>query len=217
MTLEEYEHIYFDNKTINLKKAFSQTELKTINKLEVEIEDRFYTVHEYTELKRNLGIFFNINKDKELKYLKPLKYKVCKSDFNQLCKKIDEIDNKYEDLLRDFRGRIDFKDMWFSEKVHIRDKLINMLNEEKIDNNQNKELLKIVMDIENVKLVTKQRFILYYGLDGNKKKIHNCCEIARLEGCSASNIRQSVNQIKSKLLRLSDEKIDVLRKIVNKQ
>ena len=73
------------------------------------------------------------------------------------------------------------------------------------------------MNIEDAKLVTKQRFILYYGLDKRKGKIHNCSEIARLEGCSASNIRQSINQIKSKLLRLSDDNIDILRKIINKQ
>ena len=34
MTLEKYQYIYFDKKTINLKKVFSQTELETINKLE---------------------------------------------------------------------------------------------------------------------------------------------------------------------------------------
>lgn len=217
MTLEKYQYIYFDKKTINLKKVFSQTELETINKLDVKIENRFYTVHEYTDLKRNLGIFRNINKDKELKYLKPSKYKVRKSDFNQLCKKFDEIDNKYEELLRDFNGRIYFEDMWFAEKVHVRDKLISILNENLLNDTKRKQLLSIIMNIEDAKLVTKQRFILYYGLDKRKGKIHNCSEIARLEGCSASNIRQSINQIKSKLLRLSDDKIDILRKITNKQ
>lgn len=216
MTFEKYQYVYFSKKTINLKKAFSKTEIETINKLDVKIENRFYTVHEYTDLKRDLGIFWNISKDKDLKYLKPSKYKVSKSDFNQLCKRFDEIDNKYDDLLRDFNRRIYFEDMWFAEKVHTRDKLISILNENQLNDTKRRKLLNIIMNIEDAKLITKQRFILYYGLDKRKGKIHNFCEIARLEKCSASNIRQSINQIKSKLLRLSDEGIDILRKIANK-
>ena len=68
--------------------------------------------------------------------------------------------------------------------------------------------------MENVSLKQKERFIMYFGLDNKKIKAHDYKEIAKQQKCSSSNIRQAIRTVASKIVRLSDEEIDEIRKIL---
>lgn len=206
-----------NEETINLEKELTNIELSIIRKLEVEINKGFYTPCEYQNLKEHLGIYHIMNEnDKELKYLKPSKYGVSKNEYNQLCNKFEEIDNKYANLLNSNFRRTSFENVWLRERQHIRDKLITILNKKNLNNTQKQQIYDFVMNMESATDIQKNRFILYYGLDKNNNEVHTISQIAKLHNCTPSNIRQSINHLKSGIVRLSNEKIEILRQIVNK-
>lgn len=105
--------------------------------------------------------------------------------------------------------------IWIEERQVIRDNLIKALKENKLNEIQKKQLLEIVMSIDKATDLQKERFVLYYGLDGNQGKC-SISEIAKLQKCSYPGIRLSVNKIESRLIRVSDDKIEILKQIVNK-
>ncbi len=215
MLLEEYCDKYFDTAIIDLKKELTEKEIEIIEKLEVKIEDRLYTAYKYEDIKETLGIYCSKNdKHKELKYKKPEKYGISKEEYDLIIVKFNKIDNKYEELLGvDFKRR-DFNYIWFKEKQCVRDKLIIFLEEHTLDDIQKQKLLNIIMSMKNTTIMQKERFILYYGLDQNKEKIHSASKIAKLQNCSTSNIRQAINKVKSKIPRLEDEEIDIIREMI---
>lgn len=215
MSFEEFCKRYLENRIIDLKKELSTEEIKTLEKLEIKIENKLYNGLEYEDLKEAAGIYCSkYEKNKELKYMKPSKYGVSKNEYDQLFDKFEKINIKYKELLEiDMRKR-DFEYIWFREKQHIRDKLITFLEKQTLDDIQRKKLFEIIMNMEDATLIQKERFILYYGLDKNKKKIHNATKIAKLQKCTASSIRQSINRIKSQIPQLSDENIDRIREII---
>ena len=183
MSLEEYCERYLENRIIDLKRELTAEELKIIEKLEVKIENSLYNGAEYEKLKTAIGIYFSkYDKDKELKYKKPLKYGVTKEEYDKIYNKFTEIDEKYENLL----------------EVNIP-----------------KKSFEAIMNIEDATPMQKERFILYYGLD--KEKIHSASKLAKLQHCTQSNIRQAINKIKSKIIRLPDEKIDIIREIIEEK
>jgi len=129
----------------------------------------------------------------------------------------NRIDNKYADILEEHWRRIDFSVIWLAEKQHVRDKLINFLEVEILNDTQRQQLFDIVINMKETTLLQKERFILYYGLDKDKAKIHSCSKIATIQNCTPSNIRQAINKIKSRFIRLSDEKIDQIREIIKNE
>lgn len=206
---------YFNKKFINVKKELTKVDLKIIERLEVEIQDGLYTISEYDNLKESLGIYYNIYSDNEkLKYKKSSNYNISKEEYDQLLNQFYKIDLKYEKLLEKNSRQITFKSICFKENQHIRDKFIKALKNNKIDKSKKEELLKIVMNL-NTSTKRKERFIMYYGLDKNKKEIHSISEISKLQGCSYSGVRQSIIAIQSKLITSSD--IDKLREILDKK
>lgn len=215
MLLEEYCDKYFDTAIIDLKKELTEIELEIIEKLEVKIEDKLYTAHKYEEVKETLGIYYSKNdKDKELKYKKPMKYGISKKEYDLITAKFTKIDNKYKELLGvDFKKR-DFDYIWFKEKQYVRDKLILFLEKKTLNDIQKQNLFNIIMNMENTTIMQKERFILYYGLDQKEEKVHSISKIAKLQSCSESNIRQTINKVKSKIPRLTDEEIDIIREII---
>lgn len=218
MSSEEYCERYFENRTIDLKRELTIEEIKIIEKLEAKIENKLYNGYEYEDLKEAAGIYFSRwDENKELKYMKPLKYGVTKSEYNQICNKFEKIDAKYEELLQINMKKRNFECIWFREKQHIRDKFITFLEEQTLNNAQKEKIFEIIMNMENATLMQKERFILYYGLDKNKEKIHNASKISKLENCCQSNIRQAINKIKSKIPQLSDEKIELIRKLIREK
>ncbi|MCI8548387.1 MAG: hypothetical protein HFJ38_05810 [Bacilli bacterium] len=209
-------HSYYEKKSIDLKNELTTTDLAIIKKLEVKVKEEFYTQYEYENLKEHLGIYVISNEnDNELKYLKPSKYGVTNNEYDQIYNKFNEIDNKYKKILIRNSKIIDFDDIWFREKQHVIDKLIIALDNRILNDVQKKQLFEFIMNIENATLIQKERFILYYGLQENNNEIYNIAQIAQLHNCTKSNIRQAVNRIKSKITHLSNEKIEILRQILN--
>ncbi len=109
------------------------------------------------------------------------------------------------------KSEVGFKDIWTKEKQHIRDKLIIFLKANKLNATKKLQLIDIIKDIENVTYTHKERFILFYGLDKERKNIP---EMARLYKCSTENIRVSIEKIKRKIIDLPNEKIESLRAIM---
>lgn len=215
MSFEKFCERYLENRIIDLNKELTTEEIKTLEKLEIKIENKLYNGYEYEDLKEAAGIYCSkYDKNKELKYMKPSKYGVSKSEYDQICKKFEKIDTKYEELLEVNMRKRDFKWIWFREKQHIRDKLITLLEKQILEDIQRKKLFEIIMNMENATLIQKERFILYYGLDTNNEKIHSAGKIAKLQKCTTSSIRQSINRVKSQIPQLSDEKIDRIREII---
>ncbi len=203
---------------INLKDELSDKDIQVINKLECEVHNEFYTGAEYYKLKENLGIYYSSYKEEpELKYKKPLKYGVTKEEFDYVHNTFNRIDNKYANILDEHWRRIDFSVIWLAEKQHVRDKLINFLEVEILNDTQRQQLFDIVINMKETTLLQKERFILYYGLDKDKAKIHSCSKIATIQNCTSSNIRQAINKIKSRFIRLSDEEIDQIREIIKNE
>ena len=100
MSLEEYCERYLENRIIDLKRELTAEEVKIIEKLEVKIENSLYNGAEYEKLKTAIGVYFSkYDKDKELKYKKPLKYGVTKEEYDKIYNKFIEIDEKYEKII----------------------------------------------------------------------------------------------------------------------
>ena len=95
--------------------------------------------------------------------------------------------------------------------------MINFLEVEILNDTQRQQLFDIVINMKETTLLQKERFILYYGLDKDKAKIHSCSKIATIQNCTSSNIRQAINKIKSRFIRLSDEEIDQIREIIKNE
>lgn len=216
MSLEEYCERYLENRIIDLKRELTAEEVKIIEKLEVKIENSLYNGAEYEKLKTAIGVYFSkYDKDKELKYKKPLKYGVTKEEYDKIYNKFTEIDEKYENLLEVNIPKKSFEAIWLNEKQHIRDKLITFLEKKTLNDTQKYQLFELIMNIEDATPMQKERFILYYGLD--KEKIHSASKLAKLQHCTQSNIRQAINKIKSKIIRLPDEKIDIIREVIEEK
>ena len=199
----------------NLKDELTDKDIQIIKKLECEIHNGLYNEFEYIRLKESLGIYHSsYNEDPENKYKKPFKYGVNKKDFDYICSKFNEIDNKYSKILNNIKRKIGFDEIWLSDKQHIRDKLIIALKQNKLNDIQKEKILKIITNMENASLKQKERFIMYFGLDNKKIKVHDYKEIAKQQKCSSSNIRQAIRTVSSKIVRLSDKEIDEIRKIL---
>lgn len=215
MLFEEYCDNYLESKIIDLKKELTNKDLAIIEKLEVNIEDGFYTQSRYEDVKEDLGIYYsNYDADREQRYIKPLKYGVTKKEFDYLSNRFSEIDKKYEEMLEGNYRRKTFKDIWLKEKQHIRNKLMYLLEKDILTDYKKQKILEIVINMKDATDMQKERFVLYYGLDKKQKRIHNASKIAELQNCTSSNIRQSINNIKLKIVRLPDEQIETIRKII---
>ncbi len=60
----------------------------------------------------------------------------------------------------------------------------------------------------------KERFIMYFGLDKTKGKRKKICEMSKIYNCTASAVRESVMSIRNLLMRMPNEKIEMLQKIM---
>ena len=142
---------------INLKDELSDKDIQVINKLECEVHNEFYTGAEYYKLKENLGIYYSSYKEEpELKYKKPLKYGVTKEEFDYVHNTFNRIDNKYANILDEHWRRIDFSVIWLAEKQHVRDKLINFLEVEILNDTQRQQLFDIVINMKETTLLQKE-------------------------------------------------------------
>lgn len=102
--------------------------------------------------------------------------------------------------------------MFYNEKVEITNELIMFMKNSKLDSEQKQKVLNIVKKFKNDK--HKNRFIKYYGLDGNMDYFMLLSKIAYEEKCTTSAIRNSVYVITGKLARQKENYI-IIKEIVN--
>lgn len=98
MNFYEWQKKYHEKKIIKLIEEVTKKEIKTLQKLGIEIENKIYTEYEYEILKLELIKYYkNYDMDKEeLKKVKPLVNGVTRSKYNELLEKFYQIDKKYE-------------------------------------------------------------------------------------------------------------------------
>lgn len=212
--LDNFCYNYFQKRFIPVIKELTEEEIHVLERLEIRVEEKNYTIAEYIELKKYIGIYdVDYEKTENKKYIKPLKYGITRKEFDYVCNTFNKIDQKYEKELSIVRRKIQFIDIVKKEKEHIRDKFIILLKKNVFDDIQKKKLTEFILGINEVSDIYKERFILYYGLQMQK---HNMPEIAKLQNCTATNIRYSINRVKTIILHLPNEKIEILRNIMNK-
>lgn len=100
MNFYEWQKKYHEKKIIKLIEEVTKKEIKTLQKLGIEIENKTYTEYEYEILKLELIKYYkNYDMDKEeLKKAKPLINGVTRSKYNELLEKFYQIDRKYENF-----------------------------------------------------------------------------------------------------------------------
>ena len=101
--------------------------------------------------------------------------------------------------------------MQFERKREIMDNLLLFAQKESLNEKQKKAFLKIVKELPKGTNLQKERFIMYFGLDKTKGKRKKICEIYN---CTASAVRESVMSIRNLLMRMPNEKIEMLQKIM---
>ena len=93
MSIEKWDYEYHNKPIIDIKKELTNVQLETIRKLGIEIKDKIYTEYEYECLKGNLSEYIR-DEDDEYEAKSLDEKNVSKEEFDNLIKKIDEIDSK---------------------------------------------------------------------------------------------------------------------------
>ena len=101
MSFEQWDEIYRNKKIIYIIEEFDESELETLKRLGIIIEDKVYTEYEFECLKLELGKYYiDDNMDEEdWECVEPLEDKnVSREDYNRVKNKFDELDEKYQSL-----------------------------------------------------------------------------------------------------------------------
>ena len=98
MKFKEWQKNYHEKEIINLKKELTNKEQEIIESLGIKLKNKIYTEYEYESLKINLIKYYkNDDMDKEeLDNVKPLVNGINRDEYNELLKKFDKLDKKYE-------------------------------------------------------------------------------------------------------------------------
>lgn len=104
--------------------------------------------------------------------------------------------------------------MNFENRSEITDKLIELINESKLNYKQKQKVYILIKNLKNTTDIQKDRFISFYGLDKNSDKGQTLGEIAEKYNCSTTAIRCSVISVKNKLSRLN-ETTEIIKKIID--
>lgn len=102
--------------------------------------------------------------------------------------------------------------MKLKEKRDVVNTLIALTKKSKLNAEQNAKFLNVVRNLKNATEIQKERFIIYYGLDGTGCK--KLVDVAKMYGKTPSTIRGSAIAIELKLAR-SDEAFEVIESVVN--
>lgn len=101
--------------------------------------------------------------------------------------------------------------MGSDDNITLVDKLIEFIEEGKLNKEQKKNLLKAIYSIEEITKIQIDRFALFYGLEQDRQKF---VQISKIYKCSSSAIRGSVVTVRNKLSRYENV-MQVVKKIVN--
>lgn len=92
--------------------------------------------------------------------------------------------------------------------------ILELAKNKLLSETQKQKLYNIVMNLDNRTENQKQRFLLYYNLKQNQQNTYGLTDIARLQNVTLNAIRCSIGRIRNALVNMQDEKILVLKEIL---
>ena len=101
MSFKEWHNAYHTKKIFDIFKEFSNSELETLEKLGIIVENKVYTEYEYHSMKLELGKYYKEDgMDKEeLDMIESLSEKsVTDDEYKAVIEKFNMLDKKYENL-----------------------------------------------------------------------------------------------------------------------
>lgn len=96
---DKWKEQYYNDKILNLSELFTVENKITLKKLDIVVENKIYTKHEYEIIKFKILCYYKDEDDNEieLQYVKSLEEKnVNPEEFNKLINTIEMIFHKYE-------------------------------------------------------------------------------------------------------------------------
>lgn len=104
--------------------------------------------------------------------------------------------------------------MDMKRRSDVIDELLCLTKKSKLSDAQRAKFLNIVENLNTVTETQRERFIIYYSLsDNNKIPAGNYTTIAKVYGCTANAIINSVHSVRNRLARMR-EGFEELEKIV---
>ena len=95
--LKKWRHEYYNHANINLLKYFNEKELEVLKKLEIEIESKLYTEHEFEMINCNLLKYYEHSENGELLQSEILtKKNIDKKELENILNKFNKIAIKYK-------------------------------------------------------------------------------------------------------------------------
>ena len=104
--------------------------------------------------------------------------------------------------------------MKFEERHEIIYNVLSLAKNNELNNTQKQRLYDIIESLKDKTEIQKRRFYLFYNLKNGQTQQYRICDLAKLDNCSSSRIRQSLNRIKVALLGVQDEILLALKKII---
>ena len=150
-----------------------------VNKIykQQDIEEMILNTRKQIESNKINELLEEIEKECELKSY--IKRKIYEKIFDYI---ESENNDLQENIEKAFKCGIEKTiEIIFFSKENVRDNFINLLEKDEITNKEKQQLLEIIFNMKKITSIQKERFILYYGLDFKKEKIHNYAKIARLD------------------------------------
>lgn len=104
--------------------------------------------------------------------------------------------------------------MNIEERSDVVYQILELAKNKLLNETQKQKLYNIVMNLDNRTENQKQRFLLYYNLKQNQRNTYGLTDIARLQNVTPNAIRCSGGRIRNALVNMQNEKILVLKEIL---
>ncbi len=104
--------------------------------------------------------------------------------------------------------------MKLGERRDITQKIIELLNEDKLDNKQKRIIFELILNLKHKTPLQKERFSMYYGLGTYEGKRHTYKEIAKIYNVTSETVYTSVCAVIGAMYYFSENEIEVLENIL---
>ena len=101
-------------------------------------------------------------------------------------------------------------------KIDFINQFMKVLKYANMENEDKRKVYEIVMKMPNKTTKQKRRFTKLYGLNIDDLQKSTLTEIAKLEGCTLTAIRDSVLGIKTSLWKIPEKDFEMLQSIYRK-
>lgn len=98
---DAWQIVYHKNLMVDLLKYLNEEDVRIINKLGYEVENKVYTEYEYDSLKGDIAKYYidDEMEEREVAETMPLPEEITRDTYNNLLKKFDEIDRRYKKIM----------------------------------------------------------------------------------------------------------------------